>query len=202
VNAPQQYQFNQPRAASGGAAFEWDQYIGVLVLIEPKGIEHGIETKNGPADAIAGDVTFVDPNGGPQEYLDALIFPKVVFSQCKDQIGGMVLGRVGPYTSKAGRNTVQISEFTPQDAQIAGQYLTQRNALRAQGQFNQPQQPQQGQQGQQAPAQQQAQAYQPAQQQPPQYQQGGMLPQGMQPAQVPPGQQVGYGQPPQATPPF
>ena len=199
---PQQLPFNQPRPAKGEKEFEWNDHIGQLVLIEPKGVSTGIQTDYGLADAVEGDVAFIDAPGGPMEFENTRIFPKVLVSQCKDSIGSMVLGRIAAYQPRTTRPTVQLMESTPQDQQMAMAYLNERNARRASGQFNQPaasngappvqQQYQQGGQLPQGP--QQYQPQQPTPQQP--YGQ----PQG-QPQQ--PGYYPGQGQPaPQGQPPF
>lgn len=113
--------FNAPSSAAG---ITWADLKGSLLLIKVSGIENGIKTVHGEATAARGDVSVLD---GPQEgttYGDTLIFPKVLISQVKPSVGGMVLGRLGQGKAKPGQSAPwTLEEATDADKTAARAYL-------------------------------------------------------------------------------
>lgn len=127
--------------APPGDGIKWDDLNGSLLLIEPKGVQAGIQTVYGTADAVQADVVVLDGPKTGETYVDTLVFPKVMQGQLKAQIGAKVLGRLGQGQAKTGQSPPWLlSEATPQDQQIGRTWLTQNGPSQPQV----PQQPQQG----------------------------------------------------------
>jgi len=93
--------FNPPSTSTG---IQWDDHKGELLLITIKEQRTGIQTAFGEADAIEADVTCLDGEHQGTTFTDILIFPKVLQSQLRPSIGGMVLGRLGQGDKKAGQS--------------------------------------------------------------------------------------------------
>jgi hypothetical protein len=162
--APQPQQgpaeFGQPNKRGDGARItqdHWRSFIGHLVLFEVHGIQLGVQTDNGPADAVEADVHVIDHPDEPQLFERALVFPPALVTATKEvrdenghlvaaagQKPYMVLGRLAEYTTKAQRKTFQLADHSPEDVKTATDYLAWRRSQQVQ----QPQQaqPQQGQQ--------------------------------------------------------
>lgn len=116
--------FSAPSAPSGGIT--WGDHEGALVLIEPIAFENGIQTTFGTADAVRANIHVLDGTGAPESYPDALIFPKILVSQTKGQIGAKVLGRLGRGVAKAGQSAPHIlNEATAEDIAKAEAWVAQ-----------------------------------------------------------------------------
>lgn len=117
--------FDKPASAIG---IQWADHKGRLMLIEPHAVETGVKTSLGEKDAVRADVTIIDADGGPQEFHDTLIFPRVLMSQTRSMIGKKVLGRLGQGQAKPGQNAPWRLE-DPTDADIAAgtAYVRQRD---------------------------------------------------------------------------
>jgi hypothetical protein len=113
-------------APASSAGVNWEEFNGLLLLVEPLGIEQGVQTVHGPADPCRANVTVLDgPNAG-EKHPDLLIFPRVLISQLKPKIGEKVLGRLGQGTKKPGQSAPWIlNEATEADVQIGVAYLAQ-----------------------------------------------------------------------------
>lgn len=124
-------EFGQP-ASGGGSVINkelWRSYIGHLLLFEVTEFRSQIPTDNGEADAVAATVHVIDLPDAPELHEDALVFPPPLVTQLKKTAlagGGMVLGRLKLYTTKAKRETVELGDHTPQDADTARKYLAWR----------------------------------------------------------------------------
>lgn len=94
--------FAQPSAPSGGIT--WADHNGALLLIEVKSFEPGVQTSFGVNDAVKADVTVIDGPGAGENYIDTLIFPKLLVAQTKSQLGQKVLGRLGQGQGKPGQS--------------------------------------------------------------------------------------------------
>lgn len=81
--------FAAPASASG---IQWSDLKGRLLVIEPLGVEHDIQTAFGSTDAVRANVYAID--GEPEEFLDALVFPRVL-----EIAPGAEGGREGPRTA-------------------------------------------------------------------------------------------------------
>lgn len=94
--------FAAPSAPSGGIT--WADHKGALLLIDVKSFEPGIATSFGTTDAVKADVTVIEGTGAGESYNDTLIFPKILVSQTKSQIGSKILGRLSQGQAKAGQS--------------------------------------------------------------------------------------------------
>lgn len=124
--------FAAPAPPSSGV--KWDDLNGRLLLIEPKTAETGIATAFGDTDAIRADIAVLDGDGKGDTYPDALVFPKVLQSQLRQQLGQKVLGRLGQGVGKPGQSPPWLLEAaTPDDQQTGIRYLEwrQQNTLAA-----------------------------------------------------------------------
>jgi len=93
--------FADPSTATG---IDWKDLHGALLLFKVHGQEVGIKTVHGDSNAVRADVVVLDGDAEGQEYLDTLVFPKVLQSQLKPRIGEMVLGRLGQGHKKPGQS--------------------------------------------------------------------------------------------------
>lgn len=117
--------FASPSNASG---IEWKDLKGSLLLVKVHGFEAEINTVHGPSTAVRADVIVLDGDEEGTEYSDTLVFPKVLQSQIKGQIGGMVLGRLGQGEKKPGQSPPwMLSEATEADKKIGREYLARTN---------------------------------------------------------------------------
>lgn len=106
--------FSTPSAPSGG--IKWDDVKGELLLVEPLSVESGINTSFGMADAVKANVTVIRADGTGEGHPETLIFPKILASQVRSQIGSKVLGRLFQGSAKPGQSAPWLlSEATPED---------------------------------------------------------------------------------------
>jgi hypothetical protein len=81
-----------------------DELEGSLLLLEVHEQIDEIQTTFGPAQPIRADVHALDGPHKGGEYVDALIFPRVLIGQLRGSIGSRVLGRLGKGVPKAGQS--------------------------------------------------------------------------------------------------
>jgi hypothetical protein len=93
--------FSDPSTATG---IQWKDLNGSLILVKVHEAISEMNTQFGASSAVRADVIVLDGNGAGDEYADTLVFPKVLQSQLKPKVGGMVLGRVGQGVAKAGQS--------------------------------------------------------------------------------------------------
>lgn len=106
--------FAQPSAPGDG--IKWDAHKGALLLVEPLSLEVGVKTSFGDADAVKANVYVIDGQGAGDSYTETLIFPKLLVSQTKNQLGQKILGRLGQGTQKPGQSAPWLlNEATPED---------------------------------------------------------------------------------------
>lgn len=116
--------FAAPAQASG---IQWKDFLGNLLLIEPKAFEQGISTSNGIKDAVRADVTVIDADEAPEVYADTLIFPGVLISQTRSLVGEKVLGRLSQGVAKSGQNPPwRLEDATEDDITLGTRYLESR----------------------------------------------------------------------------
>ena len=108
--------FAAPSAPSGGIT--WADHKGALLLIEPSSFEAGIQTSFGAADAVKATVHVIDGPGAGETFDDTLIFPKLLVSQTKNNVGQKVLGRLTQGQAKPGQSAPWLLEAAT-DADIA-----------------------------------------------------------------------------------
>lgn len=118
--------FGAPSTATG---IKWADLKGSLLLFTVHGIENGIKTVHGDAQAARVDVVVLDGADSGTKYADTLVFPKVLISQVKPSVGGMVLGRLGQGTAKPGQSAPWLlAEATDSDKDVARAYLAKNAA--------------------------------------------------------------------------
>lgn len=115
------------KAPSSAAGIEWKTLKGALLLVKVHGIEAEINTVHGASSAVRADVIVLDDKGESDagtSFADTLVFPKVLQSQIKGSVGGMVLGRLGQGEAKKGQSAPwMLSEATEADKNIGREYL-------------------------------------------------------------------------------
>lgn len=106
--------FDNPSAP--GAGIDFNDHLGALILFEVHGIETGISTMHGIADAVRVDAIVIEGPGAGDEYNDALLFQKVLGSQLRRSIGRKVLGRLTQGVAKPGKSAPwQLAEASAAD---------------------------------------------------------------------------------------
>ncbi len=95
--------FASPAAASAGP--KPADLQGQLLIFKPIEYRTGIETVNGPADAISCDVINLDTN---QEHSDVLFFNIAIRNALRPLIGQRVLGRIQQGVAKPGKTAPWI----------------------------------------------------------------------------------------------
>ena len=112
------------KAPSSTVGVDWSTLKGSLLIVKPHSLELAIKTTYGDSDAVRADVIVLDGDEAETVYLDTLIFPKVLQSQVKSSMGGMVLGRLGQGVKKAGQSPPwTLSEATEADKVAARAYI-------------------------------------------------------------------------------
>lgn len=114
-------EFGKPAASEG---LSWETLNGALLLFEVTGQEQGVQTDFGPKDPIVVNVAVLDgPNKGA-EYDGSFVFPKVLISQLKPNMGRKVLGRLGQGQAKKGQKPPwKLTAATAEDTEVGKRYL-------------------------------------------------------------------------------
>lgn len=114
-------------AAPPSGGITWADHKGNLLIIEPLSHEVGIQTSFGVADAVKANVYVLTGPDTAEEFPEALIFPKLLASQAKSQIGKKVVGRLGQGTAKPGQSAPWLlEEATTEDVEKAKSYLSSK----------------------------------------------------------------------------
>lgn len=106
--------------------FSPSNYEGRLLLIKPLQQLHGINTANGPKDAVEADIHILDGDGAGTALRGAYIFPLVLQGQVRSNIGTgrFNLGRLGKGSAKPGQNAPWVlRDPTDADKDLARRYL-------------------------------------------------------------------------------
>lgn len=110
--------------AAPGEGIQWADHKGALLLIEVLGIEHAMKTRFGESDAVSVNITVLDGPGKDAHYDTALVFPKLLQSQLKGQVGAKVLGRLGQGAAKSGQSAPWLlEEASAADTSLAEQWV-------------------------------------------------------------------------------
>lgn len=128
-------EFGTPSTATG---IKWSDLNGSLLLITAKSLETDITTVHGPSNAVQADVVVLDGPDAGDEYIDTLVFPKVLQSNLKSAIGTgkRVLGRLGQGEKKAGQSPPWIlTAATDADKATAREVLAGRQVESAKAPF-------------------------------------------------------------------
>lgn len=119
--------FAAPSAPSGGIT--WADHRGALLLVEPLSFEAGIATSFGITDAVRANVHVIDGPGAGESFDDTLIFPKLLVSQTKNNVGQKVLGRLTQGQAKPGQSAPWLLEAaTEADIAKAEAWVKQQQA--------------------------------------------------------------------------
>lgn len=112
-------------AAPPSGGIDWSSHKGSLLLIEPISFETGIKTSYGDADAVKANVHVITGEGGQSEdYAECLIFPKLLASQLKGQVGRKVVGRLSQGVAKPGQSAPWLlDEATADDIAKAQEWI-------------------------------------------------------------------------------
>jgi hypothetical protein len=117
-------------AAPPSGGITWADHKGALLIVEPISFETGITTSFGAADAVKADVYVLTGPDTAEEYKEALVFPKILASQLKNQIGKKVVGRLTQGVAKPGQSAPwKLDEASPDDIAKAKAYLEKTPAL-------------------------------------------------------------------------
>lgn len=114
-------------AAPPSGGITWADYSGKLLVIEPLSFETGIQTSFGASDAVKANVHVITGPGESEDFDDCLVFPKLLASQLKGQIGRKVVGRLSQGVAKPGQSAPWLlQEATPDDIQKAQEWLSKQ----------------------------------------------------------------------------
>lgn len=121
-------QFDGPGSASG---IQWESLKGKLLLITSQSVER-VDTTFGEKECVRAKVVVLDGDGDDDDYSDTLIFPRVLVSQVRSNIGSgrMNLGRLGQGQAKSGQKPPwRLEDPTDQDKTVARAWLSQNQAV-------------------------------------------------------------------------
>jgi len=111
--------FSDPSAATGT---QWADYLGGLLIFEVGSVET-LQTMYGPSDAVRCIMHVLDGKCAGTIAADTLVFPRVLQSQLRGDVGGLVLGRLEQGVAKPGQNPPwKLAEATPKDRRAADAY--------------------------------------------------------------------------------
>lgn len=115
-------------ATPGGAGIDYNEFKGKLFVVEPLEVEKGVKTVHGESDAVRANVYVLLGKNSTEEFEDTLIFPKVLQSQVRRQIGSLVVGRLEQGEAKRGQNPPWLfAEATAADLKKAGDFWSTKS---------------------------------------------------------------------------
>jgi hypothetical protein len=121
-----------PSAPSSGDKLDLNALNGSLLYIKALAEKRDIETSFGKADAIQANVTVLDGPHKGAEYDDVLIFPRVLASQLRGDIGGdAILARLGKGEAKPGKSAPWMLKEPSDDDRKTGEKFEAYAAKRA-----------------------------------------------------------------------
>jgi hypothetical protein len=114
-------EFASPASSTG---IKWEDFKGSLLLFTVSSVEADIKTSFGDTDAIRADVTALDGAHAGESYTDTLVFPRVLQSQLRPNVGKKVLGRLGQGQAKPGQSAPwMLTDATDEDRAVATAYV-------------------------------------------------------------------------------
>lgn len=114
--------FATPAAPGGG--IKWDEVKGSLLLIEVTDVRHGVQTSYGETDAVEANIAVLDGNGKGENHDNTLVFPKLLQSQLRGQVGKKVLGRLSQGQAKSGQSAPWLlAEANADDYKMAEDWV-------------------------------------------------------------------------------
>lgn len=112
--------------ATPGGGIKWENHKGALLIVEPLSFEPGVATSFGVTDAVKATVHVIEGPGAGESFDETLIFPKLLVSQTKNQLGQKVLGRLGQGQAKAGQSAPWLlNEASAEDIAKAEAWVAQ-----------------------------------------------------------------------------
>lgn len=114
-------------AAPGGAGIDWNDFKGKLFVVEPLEVEKDVKTVHGDSDAVRANVYVLLGKDKQEEYEDTLIFPRVLQSQTRKNVGSIVVGRLEQGEAKKGQNPPWVfAEATAADLKKAADFWSKK----------------------------------------------------------------------------
>jgi hypothetical protein len=111
-------------ATPGGDLIQWDDWKKKLFVVEPLELEKDVKTQHGVTDAIRANVFVLTGPESHEEFLDTLIFPRVLVSQLKKGVGSYVIGRLTQGEAQRGKNPPWLlADATEDDMAKARNFL-------------------------------------------------------------------------------
>jgi hypothetical protein len=122
--------FAAPAEPSTGV--KWADLDGELLLIEPETVST-VSTSLGEREAVHATVHVITGDDAGTTHPDALIFPKVLLAQLRQQLGEHVLGRLGQGKAKPGQSAPwRLMDCRKGDPELALSFLADRDQAPAQ----------------------------------------------------------------------
>lgn len=121
--------FSQPGA--GGDKFDLknhgNEWIGALMLVYPLELIVGFDSgEYEPTDVVRGDVILIDrkdpETGDSLAFYDTMLFSKGLVANTRNEVGGVVLGRLNKKQFRAGTGWT-MEPYADNDALIAQEYI-------------------------------------------------------------------------------
>lgn len=114
-------------AAPPSGGITWADHQGNLFILAPTSAEK-IQTSFGESDAVRADVWILTGPDTAEEFLDTLVFPKVLAGQLRKNIGQKVVGRLGQGNAKPGQSAPWLLEpATPDDLAKAQAFIAKQS---------------------------------------------------------------------------
>lgn len=115
-------------AAPGSAGIDWEDFKGKLFVVEPLDLEKAVKTQYGESDAVRANVYVLLGKDKTEEFEDTLIFPRVLQSQTRRQIGSIVVGRLEQGEAKKGQNPPWVfAEANASDLKKAADFWSKKS---------------------------------------------------------------------------
>lgn len=116
---------------STGSGVKWADLDGALVVAIVNEVEDKVSTSYGDREDVARiDLHVLDGDSAGEEYLDTLVFPKVLSQQLRRRVGEKVLGRIGQGIAKSGQSAPwMIHPATDEDQKAGAKWLEKRSQL-------------------------------------------------------------------------
>lgn len=114
---------------------------GKLFVIEPFDVETGIVTDNGTTDATRANIWVVKSADGTKydEYLDTLVFPRVIQGQLRNyRNSGVIFGRLTQGENKKGNPPWVLADPTPADTAAATAFWSAKSLSAASSKADEP----------------------------------------------------------------
>lgn len=119
-------------ATPGGDLINWDEWKKKLFVVEPLEFEKDVSTQHGVTDAVRANVFVLTGPESHEEFLDTLIFPRVLVSQTKKGFGSYVVGRLTQGEAQRGKNPPWLlADATEDDMSKARAFLARQAATSA-----------------------------------------------------------------------